>query len=86
MRRLQKDTSGQFKRYIAYNAHGDTLQLYAEDLEAGVQKVVDLAEDIAWGPIEYFEMPDDKDIWQTQWGPIEDVEDLGIKVNDERSE
>ena len=53
-RRLRKDTSGQYKRYIAYNAHGDTWQLYA----GSVQRVLDLAEKVGWGPIEYIETPD----------------------------
>ena len=57
MRRLRKDTSGQYMRYIAYDAHGDTLQLYAKSDE-GVQRLLDLAEQVVWGPIEYIESPD----------------------------
>ena len=62
MRRLRKDTSGQYMRYIAYNAHGDTLQLYIErdvaESDEGVQRLLDLAEQVVWGPIEYIESPD----------------------------
>ena len=49
-------------RYIAYNAHGDTLQLYIEqeiaESDEGVQRLLDLAEQVVWGPIEYIESPD----------------------------